>query len=112
MTIFEIYRQTLLTEQTALLEGIARLKESGRTVALDQTLMGRLSRMDALQQQAMAQAGLARSRVRLRAIEAALQRLEDRVYGICCECGEPVEPQRLGADPATPFCQECLVERG
>lgn len=80
---------------------------SGTPVELDQTRVGRLSRMDALQQQAMA-AGL-RDRLLLKKqrLEAALTRLDEGVFGKCCRCGEPVALERLQADPGAPFCPAC-----
>ncbi len=77
------------------------------STALDQTRVGRLSRMDALQQQAMAigfRETLLRERRRL---EAALVRLEEGNYGLCCQCGDAIARDRLEADPGTPFCAPC-----
>lgn len=76
-------------------------------VELDQTTQGRLSRMDALQGQAMAQEVARRRDVEIRRIEAALQRIEEGEYGICVACGEEVAPKRLDFDPATPNCIDC-----
>jgi len=74
---------------------------------LDQQSVGRLSRMDALQMQAMAEA-TERNRMRQRArISAALPRIEAGNYGFCIACGEPIEPQRLENDPAVPTCIGC-----
>jgi DnaK suppressor protein len=55
----------------------------------------------------MAKATNQRRDLELRRIEAALQRLEDGGYGDCLECGEPIAPQRLEADPAAPLCIDC-----
>lgn len=76
-------------------------------ITLDQTRVGRLSRMDALQQQAMSiglRETLARQRRRL---EAALARLDDGSFGLCCQCGEAIARDRLEADPGAPFCATC-----
>jgi len=77
------------------------------TVILDQSSVGRLSRMDAMQQQAMAsglQATLQREKLRL---EAARTRLAKGIFGICCQCGELIAKPRMEADPGTPFCATC-----
>ena len=73
-------------------------------VALDQTQQGRLSRMDAMQQQAMAAETQRRRRRDVQLLQAALKRLEEGEYGYCVNCGEAVEAERLQLDPATPFC--------
>ncbi len=78
-------------------------------VVLEQDAVGRLSRMDALQQQAMALAAAGRRRLRRDMIRTALARLDAGDYGWCIRCGEPIAPARLEADPATPFCRDCAA---
>lgn len=78
-----------------------------KPVSLDQQSVGRLSRMDSMQVQAMAQAGDARRVQETRRVDAALQRLEEDEYGACMRCGEDIAPERLTKDPATPFCVSC-----
>ena len=70
-------RARLLEEQATLKRASVDARQAAETVELDQTRQGRLSRMDAMQQQAMAQAARQRSDKRLRDITAALRRLED-----------------------------------
>lgn len=101
----------LLELREAVTAGEAARREMGRTVDLDQTRTGRLSRMDALQAQAMAKAGQQRANIRIRQIDAALKRLENGTYGDCAACGEPIPRARLDADPVTPFCRECAETR-
>ena len=90
------------------LEALSALSADDRAaVALDQQAVGRLSRMDALQQQAMAQAG-ERARARdLHRIDAALRRIEDGEYGYCSECGEEIAEKRLAVDPMASLCIAC-----
>lgn len=76
-------------------------------VRLDQTKVGRLSRMDALQAQAMAKASGDRRAVQLREIDAALRRIDEGSYGDCALCQEPINPRRLDADPAARLCIDC-----
>ncbi|MBB3064906.1 TraR/DksA family transcriptional regulator [Limibacillus halophilus] len=86
-------------------------QESREPVELDQSRVGRLSRMDALQQQAMAQATANRRSIELRKIDAALDRIADGDYGYCLRCGEGIAPERLDLDPATPLCIDCASIR-
>ena len=81
--------------------------EDRKPVGLDQQSVGRLSRQDSLQVQAMAKAAEARRTAELRRIDAALQRVEDGEYGYCVECGEAIDPKRLEIDPAAPRCRDC-----
>ena len=45
---------------------------------------------------------------RLERVLAALQSIDDGTYGICVNCGKPIDPRRLDADPAAMTCMECL----
>ena len=81
--------------------------ESAAVVELDQSKVGRLSRMDAMQAQAMAQASAERREQMLRRIDAALKRIDDDDYGVCLECNEPINPKRLEFDPTVTLCIEC-----
>lgn len=92
----------------------AELVEQGDTtqasrapVALDQASVGRLSRMDALQLQAMALAAQQRRRETIGRIDQALARLADGSFGECVVCGEPIAPKRLALDPAIATCIAC-----
>ncbi len=90
------------------LEGIADTgDDSAAVVQLDQSKVGRLSRMDALQAQAMAKASGERRAMQLREIEAALRRIDDGSYGECERCAEPINPRRLDADPTARLCIGC-----
>ncbi len=86
--------------------------DAARTVELDQARVGRLSRMDALQAQAMTVESSRRREVRICNIRAALARIERGEYGDCIECGEPVDPRRLQADPAAALCIACAEVSG
>lgn len=90
------------------LEAIAETgDESAAVVELDQTKVGRLSRMDAMQAQAMAKASADRRAAMLRGIDAALKRVDDGVYGLCVDCDEPIDPRRLEFDPTVLRCIDC-----
>ncbi|MGF1625231.1 MAG: TraR/DksA family transcriptional regulator [Alphaproteobacteria bacterium] len=91
-------------ELLALIEGTVG---DSAPVELDQTTVGRLSRMDALQGQAMAQETARRRGLELQRIDAALARVDAGDYGYCVRCDEPIEPGRLKVDPATPTCVAC-----
>ncbi|MEO1038623.1 MAG: TraR/DksA C4-type zinc finger protein [Pseudomonadota bacterium] len=78
-----------------------------KPVELDQQSVGRLSRQDSLQVQAMARAADARRASELRRIEAALARVDAGEYGYCVECGDAIEARRLDVDPAAPRCAAC-----
>lgn len=82
-------------------------KSAQQTVALDQQSVGRLSRMDAMQQQAMAQATRRRRDIQRGRLVAALTRIEAGDYGFCNNCGDDIPPSRLELDPASVICVSC-----
>jgi len=94
-----------------LKDELAGLRQSAKAdqkpVALDQQSVGRLSRMDSLQMQAMDQARDARRLLEIKRIDAALHRLEEGEYGYCVRCGTQIAKERLEQDPAAPFCVGC-----
>lgn len=83
---------------------------SSRPVELEQPI-GRLSRVDALQQQQMAQANRRSQQQRLQQVEAALLALRRGDYGECRICEEPIGFARLSARPESPLCRACQGER-
>ncbi|RIA56238.1 TraR/DksA family transcriptional regulator [Dichotomicrobium thermohalophilum] len=108
MTIdLDAAREVLLARRDELLALNEISAESREAVALDQQSVGRLSRMDAMQAQAMAKANERQRRVELSRIEAALRRIEEDEYGYCQKCGEEIAPERLRVDPAASFCVDC-----
>lgn len=113
-TMIELHAETLRKKLRKLRQEIeAELvsgKESSGIVELDQSKVGRLSRMDALQVQAMAQASVRRLEVTLRNIDSALRRIDEDTYGSCQRCEEPIAPKRLEFDPAALFCIECAEQ--
>jgi DnaK suppressor protein len=102
-------RARLETERGDLLAVSDSAAEARKPVELDQQSVGRLSRMDAMQVQAMAQAVEARRRGRLQRIEAALKRMDSDDYGFCTSCEVDIPLKRLEIDPATERCIDCAV---
>jgi DnaK suppressor protein len=109
----------LLPEQREVLEAelrrqLQRLEKSMkvsdealRPVQLDQTAVGRLSRMDSLQNQSMTRNLHEREQVKLARILGALRRIEDERFGRCTECDAEIPFERLLVFPEAPTCQAC-----
>jgi DnaK suppressor protein len=100
-------RDSLLKLQADLEAATEDAEGSAAIVELDQSKVGRLSRMDAMQAQAMAKASGLRREATLRRIGAALRRIDDGDYGLCIECEEPIDPKRLDFDPTLLLCIDC-----
>jgi DnaK suppressor protein len=103
----EELRQQLLQLQAELAAQQDASGEDTQPVELDQARVGRLSRMDAMQAQAMAQEGVRRRQRLLESIGGALRRMDAGEYGYCFSCGEAIDPRRLQADPTNTRCIRC-----
>ena len=102
------YRQTLVTLRKELEQLSDSSSEAAETVTLDQSKVGRLSRMDALQAQQMAQETARRRKLQLQKIEGALRRMETDDYGYCFKCGDEISEVRLNIDPTSTRCKGCM----
>lgn len=100
-------RAALEAERDSLGDLSNATAEERRPVELDQQSIGRLSRMDAMQVQAMAQAVEGRRRQRQAQIDAALKRLDEGEYGYCVVCGEDIPKKRLEVDLTAARCVDC-----
>ena len=100
-------KERLLAERASLESLSAASRAARGPVELDQQSAGRLSRMDAMQVQAMALEAERRRRVQIQRIDAALRRIEEGEYGCCINCGEEIAPGRLAIDPAVALCTGC-----
>jgi DnaK suppressor protein len=101
-------KKRLLAERDDIRALTQSTKDDRKPVELDQTTIGRLSRVDALQVQAMAQETGRRREIELKRIEGALRRIEEDEYGYCTHCGEEIAPKRLDVDPSAPLCIKCV----
>lgn len=101
------FHQLLLKKQQELKSTDQLARDSTKAVTLDQSSIGRLSRMDAMQSQAMALETKRRREIELTRIDVALERIDEEEYGYCASCEEEINKRRLAVDPANPFCVEC-----
>ena len=104
---FAEFAKLLGERQTMLRDALSIGEQAGATVELDQSRVGRVSRMDAMQAQAMAKATAQRMRHELGRIDGALSRLAQGDYGFCLSCDNAIPPRRLLADPAALRCVQC-----
>lgn len=108
MTVDHNLARKRLSEKREELEHSSKISQQARDVVmLDQQSIGRLSRMDAMQQQAMAEAQERNRRLELQRIDMAERRLNDEEYGYCIDCGEEIADGRLAIDPMAERCINC-----
>lgn len=100
--------QEELERQLARLERSMRATdEAMEPVELDQAAVGRLSRIDSLQNQGLTRNLQERERVKLAHIEGAFRRLGEGTYGLCISCGSEIPFGRLYVVPEAPTCTAC-----
>ncbi|MEO0945633.1 MAG: TraR/DksA C4-type zinc finger protein [Pseudomonadota bacterium] len=111
LTLAEIdnFKGVLLREKAELTESDTASADDRSPVKLDQQAVGRLSRMDAMQQQAMANAASNRRAARITRIDAALRRMDEAEFGFCLDCGDDIGTARLFLDPTVPNCVSCAA---
>ena len=101
--------KTRLEERIAVLSTqLPALKEATRPIAPDSAL-GRLTRMEAIQDKAISENTLLQVTLELNAIKKTLDLIDDPAFGICVECEQPIPAARLMAIPGTQLCVSCAV---
>lgn len=100
------FKQRLLEAKAAMQALLNQTSSDTQPVDLDLPI-GRLTRIDAIQMQAMAQMNRYQLDIRLRQVDAALLAFDQGIYGLCRHCKEPVPLGRLEVLPESPFCVDC-----
>ncbi|MCP3689007.1 MAG: TraR/DksA family transcriptional regulator [Gammaproteobacteria bacterium] len=102
----------LLAEQKQTIEQqLKQAKANTQPVTLDQQSVGRVSRIDAIQQQQMAVANQQQLMQQLHAANNSLKRIAENVYGLCLECAEPIGFDRLQVKPYAAYCLVCQSDK-
>lgn len=101
------FRAEIERQLAKLEKSMAVSDEAAATVELDQAAVGRLSRMDSLQNQSMAENLAERERARHAQLRSALERIDAGTYGICEDCDGPIAPGRLFVVPEALTCGGC-----
>ncbi len=97
----QINERVAQTEQS-----IQKLLEQVKPVSADRAI-GRITRMDAIQQKSMAEANLREAKVALLNLEAALGLLDNPTFGLCILCQKPIALERILALPQVKKCIHC-----
>jgi RNA polymerase-binding transcription factor len=105
------FKTLLIERQNEINELIETGDEAAQPVELDQTRVGRVSRMDAMQAQAMSIEANRRRDIELVQINSALKRIEDGTYGECLQCYEMISIARLEHNPSATLCIQCAQSK-
>lgn len=87
---------------------IGRLEEATRPIGPDDSI-GRVSRMDAINNKSVAEAGLRTARRKLDSLKKAARKIDEGTpgFGICQRCRLPIAPARLMFLPESTHCVRC-----
>ncbi len=108
----DTFKEKLLKLREELIASDEASRDSTKAVMLDQSAVGRLSRMDAMQGQALSLEVKRRRAIRLDRIAGALQRIENDNFGDCLKCDEAIPLKRLNFDPTAFLCVQCAEKAG
>jgi len=85
---------------------IEDFKQISQPVAPDNAI-GRVSRMDAINNKAVADAGLRQAEDKLKKLNYALSKIDSEEFGVCRRCGGDIPLGRLALIPQSLFCVKC-----
>ena len=104
MTDYEIYRKRMETRRVELVARLTKIEDFLDDPA-DPDVEERATERES--DEVFELQGLA-GQEEIQAIDAALKRMENKVYGICLSCGEPISDERLDAVPYATLCRKCM----
>lgn len=99
-------KATIIDAIAAIKAEMAILAEHAKPVVPDCSL-GRLTRVEAMQEQERSLHRLHEAKIRLNRLEYALRKVDTPEYGFCMECEEPIPPARLKLMPEAALCIKC-----
>ena len=99
--------EQLINKQIASVQRkIKSLKELTQAIAPDDAI-GRVSRMDAINNKSVNEAALRQSETKLQKLHEALERINDDDFGVCVQCHGPIQPGRIVLMPESRKCMNC-----
>ncbi|MDF1774493.1 MAG: TraR/DksA family transcriptional regulator [Rhizobiaceae bacterium] len=104
MTDYEIYRKRMEARRAELVARLTKIEDLLDDPA-DPDVEERATERES--DEVFELQGLA-GQEEIQAIDAALKRMENKVYGICLSCGEPISDERLDAVPYATLCKKCM----
>ena len=103
--------KSIILEQIANLESIIPQLQAGAKPVEPDVSLGRITRMEAINEKSVKEANLNKSKRRLVLLQKTLLKLDDDNFGICARCGEEIPFKRLAIMPESIVCMDCLQNR-
>lgn len=102
----KIYKRKAEQELTKAEKGIMELEELTKPISPENAI-GRISRMDAINNRSVNAAALRTLREKAKKIQSALQRINESDFGICGKCKKAIPDGRLLLLPEATLCVNC-----
>ena len=102
----EVLRQKIIKAIAETKQKIQRQEEEVQPIAPENAI-GRVSRMDAINNKGVAEAALRRIKEKLAKLQFALSKIDDENFGACSRCKRPIQPMRLMYMPESTQCIRC-----
>lgn len=98
--------KTIQEEIKKTLQSISNLKELTKPIAPENAI-GRISRMDAINNKSVNEATLAKAKQKLKNLEITLSNINEPDFGICAKCNQTIPIGRIMLMPHSRFCVNC-----
>ncbi len=102
----KILRQKIEAALAQTEDAVRGYEEMSAPVSPDDAI-GRVSRMDAINNKSVTEATLRQARTRLSKLQFALTQVDDELFGFCSNCKQPIPEQRLLLLPESRHCVRC-----
>lgn len=101
-----LLKQKIIDTIAQTREEVRHLEDATQPIAPENAI-GRVSRMDAINNKSVSEAALRSSKKKLSSLEAALTKIDDPDFGICVRCRQAIAPARLMFLPQSNRCVRC-----
>ena len=102
----EKIRKLLNSEIVKTEEQVVRYKDLAQPISPDNAI-GRVSRMDAINNKSIVDAALQKAKERLKGLKSSLDKLESNDFGVCVKCKNKIPIERILLAPQSSFCVNC-----
>ncbi len=102
----EEIKAIILEQITKTEEAITQYEDMSQPIAPENSI-GRVSRMDAINNKSVAEAALRQAKRKLKKLQLALSKIDDPKFGICVRCKKDIPPKRLILMPESQYCVNC-----
>ena len=101
-----IIRELLNSEIIKTEEKVVRYEDLAQPISPDNAI-GRVSRMDAINNKSIVDAALRKARERLNGLKSSLDKLDSSDFGVCIKCKNNIPIERILLAPQSSFCVNC-----